>query len=87
MDIAMTDDERAREVTRLIIEALRLSDTRRPAVVHHLLGPAAIEAAREARASIDPDTRALLDRDACAPLDPVYPPGVVPLRRPLRPTK
>jgi hypothetical protein len=85
MDIELTDDERARVVTRLIIEALRLSDTRRLAVVHHLLGPVAIEAAREVRASIDPDARALLNQEACASLESVYP-GVVPLRRPL-PTK
>jgi hypothetical protein len=82
MDIAMTDAERAREVTRLVIEALRLSDTRRLAVIHHLLGPVAIEAAREARASMDPDARASLDRDVRAAPDPDYPPGVVPLRVP-----
>jgi hypothetical protein len=61
----MTDDERAREVTRMIIEALRLSDTARLAIVNRLLCLAAIEAAREARAS----------------LDPILPPGVVQLRR------
>ncbi len=64
----MTDDERLREVARLIVEAFRLSNTHRLASVHRVLGLAAIEAAREAPVS----------------LDPVYPPGVVPLRR-LRP--
>ncbi len=62
----MTDDERLREVARLIVEAFRLTNTLRFASVHRVLGLAAIEAAREAPASPEP----------------VYPPGVVPLRRP-----
>ena len=62
----MTDDERLREVADLIVEAYRLSDTPQLASVHHLLGLVAIEAARDAPVS----------------LDPVYPPGVVPLRQP-----
>jgi hypothetical protein len=66
MDMAVTNDERVREVADLIVEAYRLSDTPQLAGVHHLLGLVAIEAAREAPVS----------------LDPVYPPGVVPLRRP-----
>jgi hypothetical protein len=41
MVLAMADDERAREVARLIVEALRLSDTCRLATVHYLLGLAA----------------------------------------------
>jgi hypothetical protein len=61
----VTDDERLREVARLIVEAHRLSNTRRLASVHRVLGLAAIEAAREAPVS----------------LDSVYPPDVVPLRR------
>jgi hypothetical protein len=61
----VTDNERAREVARLIVEALRLSDTHRLATVHYLLGLVAIEAARQ----------------TCALLDPVLPPGVVPLGR------
>jgi hypothetical protein len=65
----MTDDERAREVERLIIEALRLSDTHQLATVHYLLGLVAISAAQEARAPSD---------------YPDLPPGVVPLRRPKR---
>jgi hypothetical protein len=44
----VTDDERLREVSRLIIEAFRLSDTNRLSSVHHVLGLAAIEAASEA---------------------------------------
>jgi hypothetical protein len=62
----VTDHERLREVADLIVEAYRLSDTPQLAGVHHLLGLVAIEAVREAPIS----------------LDPVYPPGVVPLRRP-----
>jgi hypothetical protein len=62
----VTDDERVREVADLIVEAYRLSDTPQLAGVHHLLGLVAIEAVREAPIS----------------LEPVYPPGVVPLRRP-----
>ncbi len=67
----VTDDERAREVARLILEAQRLSDTPRLATVHYLLGLVAIEATREARASFDP----------------ILPPGVVPLHKPRPPTK
>jgi hypothetical protein len=44
----VTDDERLREVARLIVEAHRLSDTHRLSSVHHMLGLAAIEAASEA---------------------------------------
>jgi hypothetical protein len=62
----MTDDERAREVVGLIVEALRLSDTRRLAIVRYLLGIVAIEAAREAGVSVDQ----------------TLPPDVVPLRWP-----
>ncbi len=62
----MTNDERVREVADLIVEAYRLSDTPQLAGVHHLLGLVAIEAVREVPVA----------------LDPVYPPGVVPLRRP-----
>jgi hypothetical protein len=62
------DDERAREVAGLIVEALRLSDTHRLANVHYLLGFVAIEAARE-----------VLSLDYSD-----LPPGVVPLRRPKR---
>lgn len=64
--VAVTDDERLREVARLIVEAFHLSNTRGLASVHRVLGLAAIEAAREVPVS----------------LDPIYPPGVVPLRRP-----
>jgi hypothetical protein len=64
--LAVTDDERAREVARLLVEALRLSDTNRLATVHYLLGFAAIEAARE----------------VCVSPDPSLPPGVIPLRGP-----
>jgi hypothetical protein len=60
----VTDDERAREVARLILEAQRLSDTPQLATVHYLLGLVAIEATREARALSDP----------------ILPPGVVPLK-------
>jgi hypothetical protein len=60
----VTDDERACEVARLILEAQRLSDTPRLATVHYLLGLVAIEATREARVSVDP----------------ILPPGVVPLK-------
>jgi hypothetical protein len=63
--LAVTINERVREVADLIVEAYRLSDTPELAGVHHLLGLVAIEAVREAPVS----------------LDPVYPPGVVPLRR------
>jgi hypothetical protein len=61
---AVTDDERAREVARLILEAQRLSDTPQLATVHYLLGLVAIEATREARALSNP----------------ILPPGVVPLK-------
>jgi hypothetical protein len=60
----VTDDERAREVARLILEAQRLSDTPQLATVHYLLGLVAIEATRQARALSDP----------------ILPPGVVPLK-------
>ena len=63
--LTVTDDERVREVADLIVEAFRLSDTPQFVEVHRLLGLVAIEAAREALVT----------------LDPVYPPGVVPLRR------
>ncbi len=65
--LTVTDDERVREVADLIVEAYRLSDTPQLAGVHHLLGLVAIEAARESPVAFDP----------------VYPPGVVPLRRPV----
>ncbi len=64
--LVVTDDERVRKVAQLIVEAYRLSDTPKLEGVHHLLGLVAIEAVREAPIA----------------LDPVYPPGVVPLRRP-----
>jgi hypothetical protein len=61
----VTDDERAREVSRLINEALRLSDTYGLAVVHYLLGIVLIEA----------------NRELSTPPDPPLPPGVVQLRQ------
>jgi hypothetical protein len=48
----VTDEERLLEVSRLIIEAFRLSDTRELASVHHMLGLAAIEAAERVPARL-----------------------------------
>jgi hypothetical protein len=47
LDCTVTDDERFREVSRLIVEAFRLSNTHDLASVHRILGLAAIEAAQE----------------------------------------